>query len=240
MYRKEEIKAGVVVVTALLIFSAMAIFLGGSRFWKDLDIYRIQFSAIGGLEKGASVRLGGLRVGRVVDIAVAHEDTSKIEVTIGVEPRTPIYRGVVAGIQTLGLVGDYYVLLTPHPGANEPLPSGSQISSRGTAEIGDLMVQAVELSHMLKSSIEEVVGSVNRVLSKENITSVHTALQGMSRLTAEGEKSLSVITMDLRDLMKRLDTMVTNLDGLVVETAATSEVHFSPFKGRLRNWMTWW
>ncbi len=111
-YAKEEIKTGVVMVVALVIFGAMAVLIGGARFWERLDTYRVRFSAIGGLERGAAVRLGGFRVGRVLTISVAREDTPKIEVTIGLKQGTPLYQGVEARINTLGLVGDYYVLLT--------------------------------------------------------------------------------------------------------------------------------
>jgi len=216
-YRKEEIKAGLVVIAALLIFGVMVIFIGGANFWKKLDIYRIEFSAIGGLEKGASVRLGGLRVGRVSGIAVARDDISKIEVTIGVKPEAPISRGVVAQVQTLGLVGDYYVLLTQKPGANQPLPPESVIPSQKMVEIGDLLVQVADLSQTLNSSVEEVVSAVNQILSEENITSIQTTLQALSRLTAEGEKSVSTITGDLRNVLRGLDTMVADVDSLVLE-----------------------
>jgi len=216
-YKREEIKAGFVVVAALLIFSAMVILIGGSKFWEKLDIYHIRFSAIGGLEKGAFIRLGGFRVGQVLGIAIAPDDVSRIEVTIGVKPRTPICRGAVASVRTLGLVGDYYVLLTQKPGANQPLPPESLIPSREMMEIGDLLAQAAELSHTLNASVEQVAAGVNQILSQENITHVRTSLQGLSRLMAEGEKSLSTITVDLSNVLRKLNAMMANLDSFVLE-----------------------
>ncbi len=216
-YKREEIKAGFVIMAALLIFSAMVILIGGSRFWEKPHIYYIRFSAVGGLESGAAVRLGGFRVGRVLRIAIAHDDISKIEVAIGVKKETPIYQGVVAGVYTLGLVGDYYVLLTQKPGANQPLAPGSQIPSRDMVEMGDLLVQAADLSQTLSSSIESVVGAIDRTLSDENIEHIRTALQGINRLTAEGERNITTITTDLRMVLKRLDTLIGNFDSLMVD-----------------------
>jgi virulence factor Mce-like protein len=216
-YRKEEIKAGFVVLTALLIFSAMVVFIGGSRFWSKLETYRIRFSAIGGLEKGAAVRLGGLRVGRVTEISVADDDDSRIEVVIGLKSGTPVHRGVLAGINTLGLVGDYYVLLTPKQGAVGPLAQGSLIPSRSMVEIGDLLVQAGELSRTLNSSVEEVAQAVSQILSDDNIQSVQIAIQGLSRLTTRSEQSLSTITSEVQDVLAGLDTLVSHVDGLVLE-----------------------
>ena len=216
-YKKEEIKAGFVVMIALLIFSAMVIFIGGSKFWEKLDIYHARFAAIGGLEKGASVRLGGFRVGQVLDIAVASDDVSQIDVTIGVKPDTPIRREIIASVHTLGLVGDYYVLLIQKSGVSDPLPPGSLIASREMVEIGDLLVHAADLSQTLNSSIEDVMGAVSRILSEENIMSVQEALHGVNRLTVQGEKSLATITDDLNMVLTRIDVMVTNLDSIVLE-----------------------
>ena len=218
-YKREEIKAGFVVLAALLIFSAMVVLIGGSKFWEKHDVYHIRFSAIGGLEKGASVRLGGFRVGQVLGIAVAPDDVSRIEVTIGLKQGTPIRQGVLASVRTLGLVGDYYVLLTQEPGANQPLPTDSRIPSREMMELGDLLAQAAELSQTLNTSVERVAAAVNRILSDENITHVQVSLQGVSRLMAEGEKSLSTVTADLSNVLSRLDIMVANLDKLVLENS---------------------
>jgi phospholipid/cholesterol/gamma-HCH transport system substrate-binding protein len=216
-YKREEIKAGLVILAAILILSAMAILLGGSKFWAKREIYQIRFSAIGGLEKGAAVRLGGFRVGEVLDIAIAPDDASKIEVSIGVTPGTPMHEGAVASVRTLGLVGDYYVLLMQNPGPPKPLPPGSVIPSRDTMELGDLLAQVAELSQTLNGSVEEVVTAVNQVLSEENITHIQTTLQGLSRLTTQGEESVATITADLSRALRRLNTTVAHLDSFVLE-----------------------
>jgi phospholipid/cholesterol/gamma-HCH transport system substrate-binding protein len=222
-HKTEEIKAGLVLMAALLIFSAMVILIGGSRFWEKQDVYHIKFSAIGGLESGAAVRLGGFRVGRVMKIAVAPDDVSKLEVTIAVKPETPVYEGVVAGVYTLGIVGDYYVLLTQNPEATEPLPPGSEIPSRDMVEMGDLLAQAAQLSQTLSSSIESVVGAINRTLSDENIQHIQAALQGINRFATEGEKTISAIAVDLRRVLKRLDTALANADDLMLKNRENIE-----------------
>ena len=216
-HKKEEIKAGLIVLSALMIFGAMVVFIGGSGFWKKLDVYHIHFSGVGGLEKGAAVRLGGLRVGQVLDIAVAPDDVSKLDVTIGVEPETPITYDAVASVRTLGLVGDYYVLLSQRSGADRPLPPGVIIPSQEMMEIADLLVQAAELSQTINGSVEKVVTALNQLLSEENIGYVRASLQAFSRLTAEGERSLSATARDLSVVLKSLHIMVANLDGLVGE-----------------------
>jgi len=216
-HKKEEIKAGLIVLSALMIFGAMVVFIGGAGFWKKLDVYHIRFSGVGGLEKGAAVRLGGLRVGQVLDIALAPDDVSRLDVTIGVEPETPITCEAVASVRTLGLVGDYYVLLSQRSGADRPLPPGVIIPSQEMMEIADLLVQAAELSQTINGSIERTVTALNQLLSEENIGYVRTSLQAFSRLTSEGERSLSTIALDVGTVLKRLDTMVANLDGLVGE-----------------------
>ena len=214
---KQEIKAGVVMIIALFIFGSMAVLIGGARFWERLETYRIRFSAIGGLEPGAAVRLGGFRVGRVLTISVAREDIPRIEVTIGLKPGTPLYHGVEARINTLGLVGDYYVLLTQRGAAERPLPRESMIPSRGMMEMGDLPIRAADLSETLSTSVEKLVGRVDRILSEENIRYIRANLQSLSQLSENGAQSLKTLTTEVQGMIQQASRTLSDVDSLVVE-----------------------
>ena len=65
---KEEVKAGTIVVVSLVILSAFIILIGGGRLFDDYDKYQVHVMNAGGLEVGAQVRLGGVRIGRILSI----------------------------------------------------------------------------------------------------------------------------------------------------------------------------
>ena len=62
---KEEIKAGLIILISLILLSGFIILVGGSQFFEKLDIYYVKVMDAAGLEVGAQVKLGGVRIGRV-------------------------------------------------------------------------------------------------------------------------------------------------------------------------------
>jgi phospholipid/cholesterol/gamma-HCH transport system substrate-binding protein len=65
---KEEIKAGIIIVASLVILSIFVILIGGSQFMNKYDKYYVRVLNAAGLETGAQVKLGGVRVGRVLSV----------------------------------------------------------------------------------------------------------------------------------------------------------------------------
>ena len=61
---KEEIKAGIIIVASFLILTALVILIGGSNLFEKFDVYYVKVMNTSGLETGAQVKLGGVRVGQ--------------------------------------------------------------------------------------------------------------------------------------------------------------------------------
>ncbi len=73
-YRASEIKAGIWIFLALIIFTTFIVAVTGSKFWKEMDYYRVRLNYVGGLEIGSPVRMGGVLVGKVTDLGFLLEE----------------------------------------------------------------------------------------------------------------------------------------------------------------------
>ena len=82
--RKDEVKAGIVIAVSLLILAGLIVGVSGVSLWERYDRYTVRVHSATGLEPGTPVRLGGLRVGKVLDLRILPEDTSRVEITLGV------------------------------------------------------------------------------------------------------------------------------------------------------------
>ncbi|HTR44106.1 MAG TPA: MlaD family protein, partial [Thermodesulfovibrionales bacterium] len=111
-YLKDEIKAGVIIVSSLVILSVFVILIGGSSFFEKSDIYYTKVMNAAGLEKGAEVKLGGVRVGRVSEIREPEGPGKPVTVEMAMKKGTALYKGTKALITQIGFVGDTYLLLT--------------------------------------------------------------------------------------------------------------------------------
>ena len=111
-YLKDEIKAGVIIVSSFVILSVLIILIGGSRLFEKTDTYYTKVMNAAGLEEGAQVNLGGVRVGKVSDIKGPEGPGEPVTIEMAVKRGTSIYTGTKALITQIGFVGDTYLLLT--------------------------------------------------------------------------------------------------------------------------------
>jgi phospholipid/cholesterol/gamma-HCH transport system substrate-binding protein len=103
----EEIKVGVVVAFAAVLFLVALVFVGGVNLLHKKKVeYTAYFKFAGGLEPGALVRFGGLKVGTIKSADLDREDNTRIRVILQVEPDTPIRTNSMARISSLGFLGE--------------------------------------------------------------------------------------------------------------------------------------
>jgi len=138
-YRREEIKAGITILVSVVILALGILLVGRGGFETTPKHYRIEFGGVGGLEEGAQVRFGGVKVGRVLRITPPGKDSALVQVLIGVRKDVMVRTGTEAVISTLGLVGEHYIeLANPKPGPGE-IPQGGLIAAKDQASIAEVL-----------------------------------------------------------------------------------------------------
>lgn len=94
------------------------------------------FSNASGLEPGSAVELAGVRVGRVTGIDL---NGTRSKVTISLDKNVRLQDDVIASIQTKGLLGERYVLLTPGGSEDYINPEGKIRETESPIDIPGLM-----------------------------------------------------------------------------------------------------
>ncbi len=125
---------------AALAVAAVAVVLllsGGSG-------YRInaRFVDAGQLVKGGTVQVGGRSVGKIEKIEIADNGLANLVLAIEDGDITPLRRGTVARVRTVGLTGvaNRFVELTPGPTTGEEIPDEGTLTTAETRGIVDLDV----------------------------------------------------------------------------------------------------
>ncbi len=85
----------------------------------EQTVYRAQFTDVAGLVEGDEVRIAGVRVGQVVTIGLAPDQTDRpvAEIELEVDADIPVPSGVQATIRYRNLVGQRYIALSEGEGA---------------------------------------------------------------------------------------------------------------------------
>ena len=198
--RSEEVKVGAVVVVAAVLFLAVLASVGGvNLFRKPRAAYTTSFKFSGGLEPGAFVRFGGLKVGVVQSTEIDPQDSTRVRMKLAVNLGTPIHADSRAKISALGFLGENYLEISPGTRNAPLLKPGSEISAEEIAQITDIFnnvntatANANTLITHLDERLVVIAGKADELLSNFN----------------------AVVNAENR---KRIDSMLANIDGILAE-----------------------
>ncbi len=148
-----EIKAGaLVVVSFVILIGFLAIVRGCLPQDDDAKTYFAVFSDITGLNQGADVRFGGVRVGRVAAVDPDPENRTLIRVQARVRADIPVNLGSIATIDQTTFTAEKHLEISTG-GADQPLhESGDTLRSSaggGLFDLPDLEGVVVRLETML-------------------------------------------------------------------------------------------
>lgn len=151
--KRLEFGVGLFVLLGLAAVAYLTLQLGaGALVGAETYPLEARFANTGGLNKGSTVMLGGVTVGRVEDIRLDPSDFSAI-VRMSVLREVQLPADTMASIRTSGLIGDKFVALAP--GAEETFlqPSERITMTESAVELESL------ISKMAFGSVKEEASS---------------------------------------------------------------------------------
>lgn len=157
-----KLRVGVFVLVALVAFLGMIYALGAkSRLFEPKYTIHADFSEVGGLAEGATVRLAGVQIGRVAGVELPNEPGGKVRVDLSIARQFSgrVRKDSVARIETQGLLGDKIVEITIGSAGAPPIKPGDVIASKDPADLGQVVsqgAQTVKDVAALASSLREM------------------------------------------------------------------------------------
>jgi phospholipid/cholesterol/gamma-HCH transport system substrate-binding protein len=124
------------------------------------------FDNVAGLDEGAPVRAGGVRIGTVKRILLPRQPEGKLTVELQLDnsTREVIKKDSVASIETEGLLGAKYLAVTFGSLEAEHVGEGDVIDSRPPVDYGDVARKAGEMLQTAREAIDSskvAIGNVN-------------------------------------------------------------------------------
>lgn len=101
-----------------------------------------KFFNVGGLNEGAPVKLGGVRIGRVADIRL-DDQTYQAVVTMHIQQKYKLPKGSSASVLTSGLLGNQYIGVTPGGSLEYMQPGSGFVVTQGAIILEQLISQLV-------------------------------------------------------------------------------------------------
>lgn len=222
----QAVKVGIFATVCLVILAVL--------IWKieDINPFAVEgrridavFDSVAGLDEKASVRVAGVRVGRVDGVGL---DGIKARVTLLLEKPVPMPKGTYARVANLGLLGEKYIEIVPGPPGGPDLPPGTVLPGvtpptidEAIAKINDIGTSIQEMTGTLSGA--DLGGNINHLMDELELTSREIRL-----LVAENRANLgatvgnfremsTVLSRELPRLAEQMNRTLTQIETLVAD-----------------------
>jgi phospholipid/cholesterol/gamma-HCH transport system substrate-binding protein len=161
-----QVRIGAFILSGLLVFFAIIYLLGAqARYFERKYDLVAEFTEVGGLIDGATVRMAGVQIGRVTAVVLPEQPGGKVRVTLTIARRYAerIRRDSEAHIATQGLLGDKIVEISLGSTAAPALQPGETVASREPFEMQQMFKAGVETMQTVKELAASLKGTAARV-----------------------------------------------------------------------------
>lgn len=203
-----EVKIGLTVVAALVVFFWGMNYLKGINLFKPTNYYYVNYSQVDGLVKSSPVMLDGFQVGLVRDIQYRYDQPGNILVTLSLNRKLRLPEGSSATIEG-ALMGNPAVTLNLGPLSAPLLEAGDSLTGLREPSLLD------QLSNGLLAEVEALIQRTDSMVAGVetllNNGSLANSLRSIEHSTGELER----LTVSLNRTMDNdLPSILTNIDNL--------------------------
>jgi phospholipid/cholesterol/gamma-HCH transport system substrate-binding protein len=220
---KLETTVGFFVLLGVLVFFVIIFFVSGIYFWREGYKVKAEFDYTAGLNKGASVRLAGVRVGEVNGVSLSYDNETQRPIAVvdmWIHEGVKIRNNARAYIFGTFALNETLIEIVQTDDVSRPLVrDGDTLQGVSPMPMEKIMEKGLEISKRLEEfgkSIDALLGD-DQILdaARDTILDMSTLLKYMTRMVDEkGDK--------IDNVVNSMDTTVTRLAN-ILEAIDTGE-----------------
>ncbi|HPQ88666.1 MAG TPA: MlaD family protein [Candidatus Mcinerneyibacteriales bacterium] len=174
----KEVKWGIFVASGVIVLFAIFLLFGEFKFFsKGYNIF-VSFNFTNGLEENAPVRLAGVNVGTVDDVQMVYDQKGTLHVMVRLWIREDIRLREDSRfyINTLGLLGEKYVEISPGTISEPLLPDNSTVAGIDPMSTEELFVKGNEIAN----NLDQIMSQLSQLISTDSIDIFMGALESVT------------------------------------------------------------
>lgn len=243
--RASYIAVGLFVVALLAGLVVAVLWFAGRQLAEHATRYETYFPSVGsGLSAGSPVRVNGVQLGRVAEVALDPADPTRVRVTMDIDRDAPIRSDSVAVLEIQSLAGTTAVEISAGSKDAPPIELGPDQRYPVVWSRGSNLSQIVDAVPNLLLKITTLTDRLQDVVNEKNRQAISDTFENLSQLTAVASahredlahfledsatdaRDLHQSIANLNDMTKKLDQIadqaniaVRNLNSVVQENRA--------------------
>ena len=216
-----QLRIGAFILVALGVFLAIVYLLGArARYFESKYDLVAEFTEVGGLIEGATVRLAGVQIGRVTSVILPPQPGGKVRVTMTVARRFQdrIRRNSEARLSTQGLLGDKIVEITMGLPDATPLGPSQALASQDPQEMSRMFAEGAGTLKSINELVSTLHAAADRLDKGGAFDDIGAAARSARRITGEVEKGkgwLHVLVYEEPEALRRLNGLLGSTQQLI-------------------------
>lgn len=197
------LKVGIMTLVAAALMVYMVFIIGDFSLGDQGSSFVISFYSVNGLNKGSSVTMSGVKIGKVEKIEIRDD---QVYVFVYIREKVHIRKNSIFTISTAGLMGEKYVEIMPTRDYASPYVKEGQIVA-GTDPTR--MDELFEQGNVLIQKLQELTASAKDIIGDPE-------LKENTRLLFRNARTASEQINDvIASVRSRSDSIVENLDNIL-------------------------
>jgi len=202
--KEQKLRLGIFLsIATVILIVILAIFIA-PKLKSEGDIYSIVFRGISvnGINEGVDVKYQGVKIGKVIQLAVNPDDLSSIIVYVRIKPNFPLKQDMRAKLQYAGITGLKFVEISGGHTETPAIKPGGEISTeKGLGEKAeDIVLNA-----------ESVVSALNKILNQENRDKISNILLNVEKTSKVTSDLLSTHKKSIGDAIEKFDQSLNQI-----------------------------
>ncbi len=216
--RSIEVKVGMLILTAVGLLTAFIIVMGGINFQPAYSIF-VDFDNPGGLQTGAPVKIAGVKVGKIKEIAFRGGTVTNgvrqplVRLRIDVEKRyeQSVHTNSIFYVTTQGVLGEQFLAIEPGSSDQPVLAENAVVRALDPPRLDMLVAEMYELLHSTVSSIRENKEDIGKAF-----TGLTRTLKGTGDFFDKNGNKLDQLADNAVKISEHADDLVTGAKGKYV------------------------
>ena len=221
---KTEAKVGAFVLVCLAILMISVYRISTATIRGAHVSYKTYFRYAGGLQPGADVLFGGIKVGSVTAVRPDAEDPTRIEILLDVKVGTPLNANSVAKLGSVTLVTSPVISIST--GSNDAIriPPGGIIPSQETVSLDDTQRKIVALADSagtlldsVRTDLDDLTGDARKLIANLNDITGKPNQENIQALLTDADALISRISPKLGEVSDQIRKLTDDADEVVAK-----------------------
>jgi phospholipid/cholesterol/gamma-HCH transport system substrate-binding protein len=223
-----EAKVGAFVLASLAILLGTIYRLTNMQMRGARVPYRTYLRYAGGLEPGADVLFGGIKVGTVTAVRPDPQDPTRIEILLDIKQGTPVNANSVAKLGSVTIITSPAISISMGSNDAPRLPPNGVIRSQESISIDDTQRKIVALADSangllgsVQTDINALTGDARKLIANLNEMTGKPNQQHVAGILTNADGMITSISPKIDHITDQIATLSDNANALVAKLGPT-------------------